>query len=160
MTAILTSVDCFFTPCAICVYYCTLHAIFISRNKNAFQWDAYRPLVDRIPAYTVQGGVCLGGVSAPWGCLPRGVCPGGVCPGGPAWGGCLPGGMSGQGVSGQGCLPGGCLPSGGCLPGEGCLPLVLGGVYPSMQWSRHSPSAVDRHNLRKLRSEGGNYRQI
>ena len=26
-------------------------------NKNAFQWDAYRPLVDRIPACTVQGGV-------------------------------------------------------------------------------------------------------
>ena len=26
-----------------------------SKNKNAFQWDAYRPLVDRIPACTVQG---------------------------------------------------------------------------------------------------------
>ena len=53
-------------------------------NKNAFQWDAYRPLVDRIPACTVQAG-CLPreglprGVSArevsAWGeCLPRGVC--------------------------------------------------------------------------------------
>ena len=30
-------------------------------NKNAFQWDAYRPLVDRIP------GGCPGG------CLPKGA---------------------------------------------------------------------------------------
>ena len=30
-------------------------------KKNAFQWDAYRPLVDRIPACTAQGGVCPGG---------------------------------------------------------------------------------------------------
>ena len=46
-------------------------------NKNAFQWDAYCPLVDRIPACTVggvylSGGVYLpGGVSA-WEC----TCPG------------------------------------------------------------------------------------
>ena len=35
-------------------------------NKNAFQWDAYRPLVDRIPACTAQrgGGVPAGGVPA------------------------------------------------------------------------------------------------
>ena len=39
-------------------------------NKNALQWDAYRPLVDRIPACTA------------WGCLPGGVCLGGVCPDG------------------------------------------------------------------------------
>ena len=39
------------------------------RNKNAFQWDAYRPLVDRIPACTVQRGVW------PRVCLPRGVYP-------------------------------------------------------------------------------------
>ena len=26
-------------------------------NKNALQWDAFRPLVDRIPACTVAGGV-------------------------------------------------------------------------------------------------------
>ena len=45
-------------------------------HKNAFQWDAYRPLVDHIPACTVQG------VSA-WGCFPgRDVCPG--------WGGVYP----------------------------------------------------------------------
>ena len=32
-------------------------------NKNAFQWDAYRPLVDRIPACTVAWGcTCQGGV--------------------------------------------------------------------------------------------------
>ena len=37
-------------------------------NKNAFQWDAYRPLVDRVPASTAQGGV-----SAQGGCLPGGV---------------------------------------------------------------------------------------
>ena len=32
-----------------------------SQNNNAFQWDVYRPLVDRIPACTAQEvGVCLG----------------------------------------------------------------------------------------------------
>ena len=40
-----------------------------SLNKYAFQWDAYRPLVDRIPAGTVQRG------GLPRVCLP----PGGVC---------------------------------------------------------------------------------
>ena len=40
------------------------------KYKNAFQWDAYLPLVDRIPAFTAQeesargmsaqGGVCQG----------------------------------------------------------------------------------------------------
>ena len=63
-----------------------------SLNKYAFQWDAYRPLVDRIPAGTVQRGglpkgvsaqgVSAQGVSAPgmsaWGCLPGGACPGGM----------------------------------------------------------------------------------
>ena len=52
--------------------------------NNAFQWDAYCPLVDHIPACTVQGGVsqhALGGVPArgvvylPWGC----TFPGDVC---------------------------------------------------------------------------------
>ena len=36
-------------------------------NKNAFQWDAYRPLVDRIPACTAERGGSAsgpGGVSA------------------------------------------------------------------------------------------------
>ena len=32
---------------------------FLMLNKNAFQWDAYRPLVDRIPVCTVVGGVYL-----------------------------------------------------------------------------------------------------
>ena len=32
--------------------------------KNAFQWDAYRSLVDRIPACTARGDVYWGGVSA------------------------------------------------------------------------------------------------
>ena len=50
-------------------HYCT--------NKNAFQWDAYRPLVDLIPACTVAGGGWEGVY------LPRGVyLPGGcTCPG-------------------------------------------------------------------------------
>ena len=60
-------------------------------HKNAFQWDAYCPLVDRIPACIVQGGV-YPGRCLPMGCLPKG---GGVC--------------SGWVVSAQGgwCLPGG-----------------------------------------------------
>ena len=41
-------------------YYSYTHLVKLKvDNKNAFQWDAYRPLVDRIPACTVQGGVCL-----------------------------------------------------------------------------------------------------
>ena len=48
-----------------------------SPNKNAFQWDAYRPLVDRIPACTAQKGVSTQGVSAQGGVYPGG----GVCPG-------------------------------------------------------------------------------
>ena len=64
-------------------------------NKNAFQWDVYRPLLDHIPAWEGgmyssmhwvgvypskhwAGGVCLGDV-CPGGCLPReGVCLGGL----------------------------------------------------------------------------------
>ena len=63
------------------------------RNKNAFQWDAYRPLVDRILACTAQRGVSA---------LGRGVCPGGVY---------LP-----RGVSARRCLPRGVVPAqgGGC----------------------------------------------
>ena len=38
------------------------HCETISLTKNAFQWEAYRPLVDRILARTGQGGVCPGGV--------------------------------------------------------------------------------------------------
>ena len=47
---------------------CTMH-------KNAFQWDAYRPLVNRIPACTVAGGVpAQEGVYLPGGVyLPKGV---------------------------------------------------------------------------------------
>ena len=63
--------------------------LYSFRNKNAFQWDAFRPLADRIPA-------CIAlGVSAQEGCVfLRGVCPGRrgrvggwVCPGGSAQGG-------------------------------------------------------------------------
>ena len=48
-----------------------------STNKNAFQWDAYRPPVDCIPAWTAQG-------VSERGCLPRRMSTQGV--------GCLPGG--------------------------------------------------------------------
>ena len=34
------------------------------KHKNAFEWDADRPLVDRIPACTVEGGVYPRGGSA------------------------------------------------------------------------------------------------
>ena len=56
----------------ICLQYLVLEPKVLC-NKIAFQWDAYRPLVDRIPACTSQegGGVCpeegvsaQGGVSA------------------------------------------------------------------------------------------------
>ena len=44
-------------------YFCLYKIIFSLSNKSAFQWDAYRPLVDRIPACTVsaKGGGCLPG---------------------------------------------------------------------------------------------------
>ena len=47
-------------------------------NKNAFQWDAYSPLVGRIPACTAHGGggVCTGGVGDL--SAQGGVCTGGV----------------------------------------------------------------------------------
>ena len=60
------------------------------KHKNAFQWDAYRPLVDRILQYLRGGGgVCPGGVyqGVSAGGV-GGVCPGGVCLGGwqtPPW---------------------------------------------------------------------------
>ena len=38
--------------------FCTQQGWQWQWNKNAFQWDAYRPLVDRIPACTDQG-VCV-----------------------------------------------------------------------------------------------------
>ena len=45
-------------------------------NKNAFQWDAYRPVVDRILACTAQGGGCLSGGMSAQGVSPSGP---GVC---------------------------------------------------------------------------------
>ena len=75
-------------------------------NKNAFQWDAYHPLVDCIPACTAQG------VSAQGRCLPRGVSTQGV---------------STQGVSTHGGSTHGVYVQGGVCPR--C-------VYPSMQWGR------------------------
>ena len=60
-------------------------------NKNAFQKDAYRPLVDRISQYALLRGGCQ--------CLVLGWMPG---PGGgclPGTGGCLPGPGGGGVVS-------------------------------------------------------------
>ena len=51
--------------------------------KSAFQWNAYRPLVD-------QGDICSEGGSA------QGVSAGSVCPGGACSGGCLPRGFCGS----------------------------------------------------------------
>ena len=43
-------------------------------NKNAFQWDAYRPLQWPSPQGLGGGGVCLeGDFCLGGGCLPRGV---------------------------------------------------------------------------------------
>ena len=51
----------------------TKWGLMVVKDKNVFQWDAYRPL--QFPSCgggSAEGGVCL--------CLPRGGClPGGVC---------------------------------------------------------------------------------
>ena len=59
-------------------------------KKNAFQWDAYRPLIDHIPACTVAGGgyppggcTCPGGVPSKGVYLPGGRVPAQVLP--PMW---------------------------------------------------------------------------
>ena len=106
-------------------------------NKNVFQWDAYRLLVDRIPSCTGQGcvypsmhwaGGCVSqhalgkGVSAQGGVCPLGVSAWGVCLGGvcPWW--CLSKGVSVQGVSAEGCLPRGVSAS----SPERCIPTCNG----------------------------------
>ena len=94
----------------------TLEYLKLNTNKNAFQWDAYRPLVNHMLQSASRGACCSwGGVSGPRGCL--------------VWGG-----VSGpRGVAG----PGGCLVRGGvCSQGDG---------YPSMHWGRHPfPLWTDR----------------
>ena len=67
-------------------------AIKLFKTRNAFQWDAYRPLVDRILACTAQGG----GGSVSQHALGRGVC--------------IPA-CTGQGV----CIPA-CTWQGVCIP--------------------------------------------
>ena len=88
-------------------------------DKNAFQWVAYRPLVDHIPACTVARGVYLPGGYLPWGC----ICQGRYLP---RWCTC-PGGVPARGVPPWGCtcqgayLPRGCTcPGGVYLPGGTC----------------------------------------
>ena len=68
-----------------------VHCEPINSNENAFEWDAYRPLVDHIPACTVAGGGWVG--------VPVGGC---TCLGA--------GGVPAQGVY---------LPGGGGVPARG-----------------------------------------
>ena len=116
-------------PCEIVTFHSA--PVEIKINKNAFQWDAYRPLVDRIPPCTAWRGVYpsmhWAGGCLPGECLPRG----GVCLG-----------VSAQGVTTQG---GVCLWSGGVCRGGSAWGVSASGpwgVYPNMQWGRHPP--VDR----------------
>ena len=90
-------------------------------NKNAFQWDAYRPLVDRIPACTVAWGcTCQGGVHTQRGVYLLGVYL-------PGWCTCQRWSVPVQRVYlHRGCThPGGCICQGVYLPG-GC---TCQGVY-------------------------------
>ena len=121
--------------------------------KNAFQWDAYRPLVDRIPACTVvRGCTCLGG-NCPRGCTCWGVyLPGGTCLGGVY----LPGGCTCRGVpakrgvlargayllGGGGCTCLGVVSAGGCTYQGVYLP---GGYLTGEYLHRYSFHPVDRH---------------
>ena len=78
-------------------------------NKNTFQWDAYCLLVDRIPACTGQGGVCVSHHALERGCVYPSM----------HWAGryvfkhalgkgvSAQGGVSASGMSAWGCLPGG-----------------------------------------------------
>ena len=138
-------------------YVWNLHATFVmsvdcllcphKMNKNAFQWDTYHPLVDRIPACTAQGGVCVSQHV-----LGRGIVYIPAC--------------TRQGVSVQGCVsarggfyPGGVSAQGSVCPGWGavvwCLPRRVsasgpGGVYPSMQWGRHPPPCGQTDNCENI----------
>ena len=97
------------------------------QDKYAFQWDAYRPLVDCIPACTV----CGGGVSQH--ALGRGVC----IPACTGQGVCVYTSMHWAGrVSGWG---GGCLPRG--VSPWGC---VCRGVWPpAPQDQRQTPPPMN-----------------
>ena len=54
----------------------------------------------------------------------------------------LHGGVSAQG---WGVCPGGCLPRGVSTQGVSAHGRVCLGVYPNMQWGRHSHLRTDRH---------------
>ena len=67
----------------------------IVNNKNAFQWDAYHPLVDRIPACTGQGGGVYPSMHWAGGCVYPSMHWAGGCLDIPkGGGGCLPIGVS------------------------------------------------------------------
>ena len=75
------------------------------KNKNAFQWDAYRPRVDRISQHALRrGGVsALGGICSWGGIWSWGVsAPGGVSA---PRGGLFPGGVPGPGGTWSGTPP-------------------------------------------------------
>ena len=94
---------------------CDLLSANYSLNKNAFQWDAYRPLVVRISQHALlPGGCTCQGVPA-W----ERTCPGGYLPGGVY----LPRGVY---------LPTGCTCPGVYLPG-GYLPRYP----PWTEWLTH-----------------------
>ena len=90
------------------------------------KWDAYRQLVDRIPACTVAGGCTWEDVPA-WGVYLPGRC---TCPGGvPAWGCTCPGG--------------GYLPRGVYLPRRG-VPAQKGCTFLGGAPAQEPPPPVDR----------------
>ena len=59
---------------------CGISWCFAFKNKNAFQWDAYRLLVDRVPACTAQEGCVSQHALGRRGVYLGGVCSGGVLP--------------------------------------------------------------------------------
>ena len=110
----------------------TKHSSITRTNKNAFQQDAHRRLVDHIPA-CIAGGYLPGGIPAQGGYLPGGLPAQGVgvyllgCV--PAQGACtFPWGVY---VPGWVYVPGGYLPRGTCQGGEPTQGVYLpGGTCP------------------------------
>ena len=88
------------------------HFLTPSCNKNAFKWDAYHPLVDRIPACTGQVGVSQHALDR--GCVSQHA---------------LGRGVSAQGMSAQG----------GVCP-EGCLHRGVWQTLPPRTKGRHPPT--------------------
>ena len=118
-----------------------------THDKNAFQWEAYRPLVDRIPSmHCGRGHWCV--YLPRWGCTWHGGVPSQGVPAGECT--CL-GGVPTRGVYlavAEGVLARGCT----CSWGGGCT--CQEGVY--LPWgylnvNKMTDRQVLKHNLRKLR---------